>query len=294
VLFAYGRGYLGTVEGGEREPQRMKNQLAGERMVMLTALEARAAAAAVAEAAPPAVETPPEPVPAPVPQTIACTQAGVFAAADARRFETRINRLGFRDRQSRIGVPFQEVTSHLVYLPPNGGKEGADKRVAELKAQVETEGVAGSTGISHTRWATHGAPSTTNAHPHFSSGEIAVVHNGIIENYEQLRSELQALGYVFESQTDTEVIAHLVRHLYKGDLFEAVQAAVARFRGAYAIAVFAKAEPHRLCGARFGSPLVLGVGTGGEHFLASDALALSGTTDRIVRRRHRRGARRLS
>ncbi|MCA3071701.1 MAG: glutamine--fructose-6-phosphate transaminase (isomerizing) [Rhodocyclaceae bacterium] len=155
-------------------------------------------------------------------------------------------------------------------------------RVAELKAQVEAEGVAGSTGISHTRWATHGAPSTTNAHPHFSSGEIAVVHNGIIENYEQLRSELQALGYVFESQTDTEVIAHLVRHLYKGDLFEAVQAAVARFRGAYAIAVFAKAEPHRLCGARFGSPLVLGVGTGGEHFLASDALALSGTTDRIV------------
>ena len=155
-------------------------------------------------------------------------------------------------------------------------------RVAELKAQVEAEGVAGSTGISHTRWATHGAPSTTNAHPHFSSGEIAVVHNGIIENYEQLRSELQALGYVFESQTDTEVIAHLVRHLYKGDLFEAVQAAVARFRGAYAIAVFAKAEPHRLCGARFGSPLVLGVSTGGEHFLASDALALAGTTDRIV------------
>jgi glucosamine--fructose-6-phosphate aminotransferase (isomerizing) len=155
-------------------------------------------------------------------------------------------------------------------------------RVAELKAQVEVEGVAGSTGISHTRWATHGAPSTTNAHPHFSGGEIAVVHNGIIENYEQLRSELQALGYVFESQTDTEVIAHLVRHLYKGDLFEAVQAAVARFRGAYAIAVFARAEPHRLCGARFGSPLVLGVGTGGEHFLASDALALAGTTDRIV------------
>ena len=162
-------------------------------------------------------------------------------------------------------------------------------RVAELKAQVEAEGVAGSTGISHTRWATHGAPSTSNAHPHFSGGEIAVVHNGIIENYEALRSELQALGYVFESQTDTEVIAHLVHHLYKGDLFEAVQAAVARFRGAYAIAVFAKAEPHRLCGARFGSPLVLGVGQSRdanghtrENFLASDALALSGTTDRIV------------
>ncbi|MBY0437701.1 MAG: glutamine--fructose-6-phosphate transaminase (isomerizing) [Burkholderiales bacterium] len=156
-------------------------------------------------------------------------------------------------------------------------------RVAELKAQVEHEGVAGSTGISHTRWATHGAPSTSNAHPHFSGGEIAVVHNGIIENYEQLRTELQALGYVFESQTDTEVIAHLVHHLYKGDLFDAVRAAAARFHGAYAIAVFAKAEPHRLCGARFGSPLVLGVGKNkGENFLASDALALAGTTDRIV------------
>lgn len=152
VLFAYGRGYLGTVEGGEREPQRLKNQLAGERMVMLTALEARAAAAAVAEAAPPAVETPPEPVPAPVPQTIACTQAGVFAAADARRFETRINRLGFRDRQSRIGVPFQEVTSHLVYLPPNGGKEGADKRVAELK-EKGVENFFVMHGDSPLRWA---------------------------------------------------------------------------------------------------------------------------------------------
>ena len=152
VLFAYGRGYLGTVEGGEREPQRLKNQLAGERMVMLTALEARAAAAAVAEAAPPAVETPPEPVPAPAPQTVACTQAGVFAAADARRFETRIDRLGFRDRQSRIGVPFQEVTSHLVYLPPNGGKEGADKRVAELK-EKGVENFFVMHGDSPLRWA---------------------------------------------------------------------------------------------------------------------------------------------
>ena len=152
VLFAYGRGYLGTVEGGEREPQRLKNQLAGERMVMLTALEARAAAAAVAEAAPPAVEAPPEPVPAPAPQTIACTQAGVFAAADARRFETRIDRLGFRDRQSRIGVPFQEVTSHLVYLPPNGGKEGADKRVAELK-EKGVENFFVMHGDSPLRWA---------------------------------------------------------------------------------------------------------------------------------------------
>ncbi|MBC7782015.1 MAG: glutamine--fructose-6-phosphate transaminase (isomerizing) [Proteobacteria bacterium] len=157
------------------------------------------------------------------------------------------------------------------------------QRVAELAAQVEIEHLEGTTGISHTRWATHGAPNTANAHPHFSGGDIAVVHNGIIENYEALRTELQAAGFTFESQTDTEVIAHLVRHLYRGDLFEAVRAAVARFRGAYAIAVFARVEPHRLCGARSGSPLVLGVGAKvGENFLASDALALAGTTDRIV------------
>lgn len=135
ALFAYGQGYLGKVEGGEREPQRLKSQLARERMVMLSAAEARAAA----EAAPAATEAPlaPEPEPAPV-ATIACTQAGSFAAPDARRFETRIERLGFGERQSRTSVPYQEVTSHLVYLPPNGGKEGADRRVAELKEKGVT------------------------------------------------------------------------------------------------------------------------------------------------------------
>jgi glucosamine--fructose-6-phosphate aminotransferase (isomerizing) len=154
-------------------------------------------------------------------------------------------------------------------------------RVADLVAQVAGERLAGETGISHTRWATHGAPVTRNAHPHLSGGEIAVVHNGIIENYESLRDELRAAGYVFESQTDTEVIAHLVRSLYRGDLFEALRGAVARFRGAYAIAVVSSAEPHRVCGARQGSPLVVGLGEG-ENFLASDALALAGTTGRIV------------
>ncbi|GAB3393206.1 hypothetical protein GCM10027317_48390 [Massilia agri] len=138
ALFAYGQGYLGKVEGGEREPQRLKSQLASERMVMLSAAEARAAAeTAAAEPASAATETPPEPVPAPV-ATIACTQAGSFAAPDARRFETRIDRLGLGERQSRISVPFQEVSSHLVYLPPNGGKEGADRRVAELKEKGVT------------------------------------------------------------------------------------------------------------------------------------------------------------
>ncbi len=163
-------------------------------------------------------------------------------------------------------------------------------RVAELQAQVDAERLSAGTGIAHTRWATHGAPAVANAHPHFSPGanaaadapgRIALVHNGIIENYEELRADLQARGFVFTSQTDTEVIAHLVAQLYHGDLFEAVQQAVARLKGAYAIAVFCRDEPHRVVGAREGSPLVLGVGDG-ETFLASDAMALAGVTDRIV------------
>lgn len=160
------------------------------------------------------------------------------------------------------------------------------ERVAELAATITRERIAGFTGIAHTRWATHGAPVTRNAHPHFSgltqeAPSIALVHNGIIENHEDLRTELQAVSYLFESQTDTEVIAHLVRHLYHGDLLEAVQQAVKRLKGAYAIAVFCRDEPHRIVAARYGSPLVIGRGTN-ENFLASDALALAGTTDQIV------------
>ncbi len=168
-------------------------------------------------------------------------------------------------------------------------------RVAELQAQVAVEGLAAGTGIAHTRWATHGKPSELNAHPHFSFGpgasphpspRVGLVHNGIIENHDELRTELQARGYVFTSQTDTEVIAHLVDSLYEGDLFAALQAAVKRLVGAYALAVVHPAEPHRVVGARHGSPLVLGVGVeasgGGEHFLASDAMALVGVTDQIA------------
>ncbi|ASU37168.1 glutamine--fructose-6-phosphate transaminase (isomerizing) [Herbaspirillum sp. meg3] len=154
-------------------------------------------------------------------------------------------------------------------------------RVAELQKQVAETHLAGFTGIAHTRWATHGAPATHNAHPHFSRDRIALVHNGIIENYEELRTELQSVGYVFESQTDTEVIAHLVDHMYTGDLFETVQQAVRRLTGAYAIAVFCVDEPHRVVAARQGSPLILGVGDG-QNFVASDAMALAGTTDQIV------------
>ena len=159
-------------------------------------------------------------------------------------------------------------------------------RVAELDALAKE--LPGCTGIAHTRWATHGAPTTDNAHPHFSSGRgdgrgarVALVHNGIIENHESLRAELSAAGYRFESQTDTELIAHLVDALYDGDLFDAVQRAVRRLHGAYAIAVFCRDEPHRVVGARSGSPLVVGVGSG-ECFLASDAMALAGTTERIA------------
>ncbi|MBA2411607.1 MAG: glutamine--fructose-6-phosphate transaminase (isomerizing) [Burkholderiaceae bacterium] len=154
-------------------------------------------------------------------------------------------------------------------------------RVAELQAQIKQSALGGSIGISHTRWATHGAPVTANAHPHFSRDEVAVVHNGIIENYESIRAELKRAGYEFVTDTDTEVIAHLVHQLYRGDLLTAVRRAVSRFTGAYAIAVMHKAEPQRLVGARHGSPLVVGLGEG-ENFLASDALALAGTTDQII------------
>jgi glucosamine--fructose-6-phosphate aminotransferase (isomerizing) len=158
-------------------------------------------------------------------------------------------------------------------------------RVSELQTQINTDGVASGTGIAHTRWATHGAPAVHNAHPHFSGGKIALVHNGIIENHDELRDELSAKGYVFESQTDTEVIAHLIHHLDDGDLFDTVQRAVLRLKGAYAIAVFSRDEPHRVIGAREGSPLILGVGneaSGNARYLASDAMALAGVTDQIV------------
>ena len=156
-------------------------------------------------------------------------------------------------------------------------------RVNDLAAKAKA--THGATGLAHTRWATHGAPLTENAHPIVSRGEVAVVHNGIIENHDELRAELQKSGYRFESQTDTEVIAHLVHSLYggesHGDLLNAVRRAAKRLVGAYAIAVVAKNDPGTVVGARAGSPLVVGVGKA-EHFLASDALALAGTTDRIA------------
>ncbi|MGE5668587.1 MAG: glutamine--fructose-6-phosphate transaminase (isomerizing) [Betaproteobacteria bacterium] len=158
-------------------------------------------------------------------------------------------------------------------------------RVADLAAQAESMHLEATTGISHTRWATHGAPTPDNAHPHLSGGEVAVVHNGIIENYEELRDSLKARGYVFRTQTDTEVIAHLVHAHWHGegggDLLAAVQAAIAEFKGAYAIAVISTREPGRVVGARQGSPLLVGVGEH-DHFLASDASALMSVTRRVA------------
>ena len=155
-------------------------------------------------------------------------------------------------------------------------------RVLDLAVQVDETGAAGNTGIAHTRWATHGAPSERNAHPHISDG-LAVVHNGIIENHETLRTWLTKEGYVFTSDTDTEVIAHLIAFELKtaGDLFTAVRASIAQLQGAYAIAVLRELEPGRVIVAREGSPLLLGLsGTG--YYAASDASALLQVTRRMI------------
>ena len=150
-------------------------------------------------------------------------------------------------------------------------------RVSELADQAKD--FIGTLGIAHTRWATHGKPDTQNAHPHISNNLIAVVHNGIIENYEVLRNELKAAGYVFTSETDTEVIAHLIHQEYvssgKKDIAQSVRAVLPKLQGAYAIGVIAQDNPATLVGARVGSPLVVALGEQ-ENFLASDALALAG------------------
>ncbi|UZE23814.1 glutamine--fructose-6-phosphate transaminase (isomerizing) [Pseudomonas sp. B21-056] len=155
-------------------------------------------------------------------------------------------------------------------------------KVSELEQALEAEPLIGRLGIAHTRWATHGAPCERNAHPHFS-GDLAVVHNGIIENHEALREQLKALGYVFTSDTDTEVIAHLLNHKLKElmDLTVALKATVKELHGAYGLAVISAKQPDRLVAARSGSPLVIGLGLG-ENFLASDQLALRQVTDRFM------------
>jgi len=167
----------------------------------------------------------------------------------------------------------------------NGGIKRVRRvgRVAEMETAVKAENLQGILGIAHTRWATHGGVTEPNAHPHVSSNEIAVVHNGIIENHEAQRVRLIALGYAFQSQTDTEVIAHLIHHYYaqSKNLFEATQKAAADMHGAYAIGVVALSDPETIAGARMGCPLVVGLGEG-ENFLASDVSAVISETKRVM------------
>jgi len=155
-------------------------------------------------------------------------------------------------------------------------------RVADLEALATASELSAHIGIAHTRWATHGVPSERNAHPHISAG-LAVVHNGIIENYESIRSRLEARGYVFESETDTETIAHLIHSKLDAvpDLFDAVRLATNELVGAYAIGVLSEADPFRAIVARRGSPLLLGIGEDGMY-AASDTAALLQVTRRII------------
>lgn len=155
-------------------------------------------------------------------------------------------------------------------------------KVANLEQAVNESLVTGSLGIAHTRWATHGKPTENNAHPHVS-GHVAVVHNGIIENYQELKDDLEALGYVFTSQTDTEVVAHLVHDALKStsSLLEAVQSVVPQLKGAYALGIIHTDYPDELITVREGSPLVIGVGIG-ENFISSDQLALLPITNRFI------------
>ena len=199
-----------------------------------------------------------------------------------------LQRLEYRGYDS-CGVAIHTASLHPNTARPRLRRARSTARVVELMAQVQADALEGGTGIAHTRWATHGAPVVHHAHPHFSHGKgpgtqegrVALVHNGIIENHDELRASLQAKGYVFRSQTDTEVIAHLVDSCYNGDLLDAVKACILQLHGAYAIAVMHVDEPMRMVGARAGSPLIVGVGQG-ETFLASDAMALAGVTDQIL------------
>ena len=186
-----------------------------------------------------------------------------------------LRRLEYRGYDS-AGVAILSSDSQLQCVRRQG-------KVQELARAMGTAKPTGGLGIAHTRWATHGAPSEANAHPHISKEHIAIVHNGIIENHDALRVELTALGYQFMSQTDTEVIAHLIEHYCHSEatLLAAVRQTVARLEGAFALGVIDTNSPERLIAARSGSPLVIGIGSG-EHFISSDQLALLQVTDRFM------------
>ena len=203
---------------------------------------------------------------------------GIVAAAAKRNIRdiliSGLHALEYRGYDS-AGIAIQQDG----YL----SRQRAAGKVKDLEALLEATPIDGHCGISHTRWATHGVPNQENAHPHASGDQLALVHNGIIENHQALREELESAGHVFSSDTDTEVMVHLIAGLMDTglDLFAAVQSAIGRLRGAFTIAVVSAAEPGVIVGAREGSPLVLGVGNG-EHFLASDIYPLLAETDRFV------------
>ena len=183
-------------------------------------------------------------------------------------------------------LEYRGYDSAGVAVIDSGGAMTCHKRLGKVRVLSEAlaqQPLQGSTGIAHTRWATHGQPSEENAHPHLSADRIALVHNGIIENHQQLREQLQLLGYEFQSQTDTETIVHLLHsELVNGlELMAAVKATIAQLEGAYGLAVIDREQPERIICARSGSPLVLGLGLG-ENFLASDQMALRQVTDRFV------------
>jgi len=204
---------------------------------------------------------------------------GIVAAIACREVQgillEGLKRLEYRGYDS-AGIATMDDSLHLERRRSIG-------KVAALEAELDNAPLHGHCGIAHTRWATHGRPTVANAHPHFSNDRLAIVHNGIIENYEPLRKELQAEGYTFTSDTDTEVMAHLIDREYDRvrDLHKAVYNVISQLEGAYAIAVMHSSERDRIIGARKGSPLVVGVGVD-EAFLASDPLALLQVTDRFI------------
>tara|TARA_R110000868_G_scaffold10639_4_gene51616 strand:+ start:16289 stop:18106 length:1818 start_codon:yes stop_codon:yes gene_type:complete len=203
---------------------------------------------------------------------------GIVGAVAQRNVEkilvTGLHRLEYRGYDS-AGVALLSDEGDLQRARAKG-------KVSDLEAQIEKSPVHGHTGIAHTRWATHGEPSEANAHPHMS-GSFAIVHNGIIENYESLREQLTKAGFTFSSETDTEVIVHLLAHEFKrsNDFMAAVKATIAQLRGAYALGIIYQAEPGRLIAVRQGSPLVIGLGID-ENFIASDQLALLPVTQQFI------------
>ena len=186
-----------------------------------------------------------------------------------------LRRLEYRGYDS-AGIAVRDSQAHLQRMRAVG-------KVAQLQASLDKTPLSGDLGIAHTRWATHGMPAERNAHPHMSGEKVAVVHNGIVENHAELRAALRAQGFVFTSETDTEVIAHLLASLLSSgrDLFTAVREACRQLVGAYALAVVSPDDPDRLVVARAGSPLVVGVGVG-ENFIASDVFALLPVTQRFL------------